>query len=505
MPTNAEIRAELENKMRIGGDTLCLGPRWWSNESLEQKVTVLCEFLSQNTSIRVLDVLNYSLQVQEMRAIAEALKVNKSIECLMLDCSMCGLEGVKAIAEALKVSKTITDISLDCLEQNTERSEKIKALAEAVKINKLIKYTNAYIDDVESTQSMLEAFEINKSITSVFRGYYFSFSTGDLAREQQVRAKIISLTEQNKLFLHTAIAQLKTKGILDADEIYTLRSHLKDEMLNPNFKYYTAEDLANYANKLQQDWDALQNYLTEKYLPKYYALKPELQLMPMAKALAKFNGFGTKVPGFLYLIGEYLEDADLASLNAAFTKPKNVLLDASAKFTDLDDSLGRDLLVFEDSATFSGANDFFRWGGKDIVYETSLAIKALDTAVDTLRLVYAPSVENLYTVVKDVNHLAGMYYGSNIYSYAIMASSVLAKAYEGKWYEVAQETALSAAYLSASFLLESNEIIAGILPAALMIYGAYHVGANAYDLYQEIFLPPNESTVVGAIDNIFEL
>jgi uncharacterized protein YacL (UPF0231 family) len=492
MPTNEEIRAELEYKVRNSGDCLRLGPGCFFNESMEQKITVLCEFLSQNTTIKILD-LSESLQVQEMKAIAEALKVNKSIECLMLDYSMCGLEGVKAIAEALKVSKTITGIysgGLGDLEKNTERSEKIKALAEVLKTNKLIKYTNVYINNEESIQPILEAFEINKSITSVFNGY---FSTGDPARAQQVRAKIMSLTEQNKLFLHTAIAQLKTKGILDADEIYTLRAHLKDEMLNPDFKYYTAEDLANCANNLRDSLNTLQNHFVEKYWE-------ELQLMPMAKALAKFNGCGTKGPGFLYKVGEYLEAADLASFIEAFPKPKNVLLDASAKFTDLDDSLGRDLLVFEDSATFSGANDFLGGGVKDIAYQANLGIKALDTAVDTLRLVYAPSVENLYTVVKDVNHLFSMCYGGNIYSYAIMASSVLAKAYEGKWYEVAQETALSA-----SFLLESNEIIAGILPAALMIYGAYHVGANAYDLYQEIFLPPNESTVVGAIYNIFEL
>jgi hypothetical protein len=512
MPTNEEIRQELRGLIiNIDNeDVLHITPEWLFSQDSEQKMQVLFESLSENIAVRKLvlmglDCFRLEKNLTAIKKIAEALKVNKSITHVDLSVNNAGIQGMSAIAEALKVNKSITHIGLS---NNKAGPQGMSAIAEALKVNKSIAYIDLSVNEagiqgmsaiaealkinksiadigldingagIQGTKAIADALKVNKSITTIGlfgnhagpqgkKAIADALTVNNFITHIKNESGVYEVVNKNLEFLDVAEEKFKANKMLDIDEIYALNLNNLSKYDNFLLAFFDKNHESPFKINITSHLNILQNHLGEHYFSPYYKLAPEFQLTPITKALAKFNGFG-----FLYKVGEYLTGDDIVSLHEAFLKVETPE-DAPENFS----------------------------GVKDIAYQANLGIKALDTAVDTLRFLHAPSFENWRTAVLDVNHLAGMYYGSNVYFYAIMASDVLDKAYEGKWYEAAQDTALSVAYLSCYSLLMSNAIIAEVLLPVYVVHSAYHLAANAYDLYQEVFVQPSgdESTFAGDI------
>ncbi len=110
----------------------------------------------------------------------------------------------------------------------------------------------------------------------------------------------------------------------------------------------------------------------------------------------------------------------------------------------------------------------------------NFVIKISDAIVDVARLAHQPTFYHLKSVVLSANHLAGMYFGTNIYSIAIIASKVLENIANAKIYDAAMEIAVGAALMS---------IPCGNIPVAygIAIYNTYHLVDNFYHLYHQLY------------------
>lgn len=62
---------------------------------------------------------------------------------------------------------------------------------------------------------------------------------------------------------------------------------------------------------------------------------------------------------------------------------------------------------------------------QSMIYKTNIGFKTVDTAINTAKVIYEPTLDNAKKVVIDTAYLYGMYNGFNGYSLAINTAELL--------------------------------------------------------------------------------
>ena len=104
---------------------------------------------NNDTTLTILNIINFGIGDKEAQALAEALKVNIILTSLDLYSNQIGPEGAKALAEALKKNITLTSLSLI---DNQIRHLGVKVLEEAFEKNPTI--TSLDLDGNEKAKAL---------------------------------------------------------------------------------------------------------------------------------------------------------------------------------------------------------------------------------------------------------------------------------------------------------------------------------------------------------------
>ncbi|MCT4635303.1 MAG: tetratricopeptide repeat protein [Rickettsiales bacterium] len=121
-----------------------------------------------------------------------------------------------------------------------------------------------------------------------------------------------------------------------------------------------------------------------------------------------------------------------------------------------------------------------------MLYKAGIVFKGLDTAVDTARLIYEPTIENVKKLAFDTSYLYGMYHGVNGYSSIVSATDILYKAYQGEYTQALKQLTTTASYMALPIIIESTgPYLSFTYGAGITLYSGYIAITNLYSFYQE--------------------
>ncbi|MCT4635268.1 MAG: NACHT domain-containing protein [Rickettsiales bacterium] len=120
-----------------------------------------------------------------------------------------------------------------------------------------------------------------------------------------------------------------------------------------------------------------------------------------------------------------------------------------------------------------------------LTYKTTIGFKIIDTAVDTARLLYEPTLDNTKKLALDTTYIYSLYSGVNGYSIYINAVDIFYKSYHGEYVQAAQQAASTAFYMALPSMLEFTEVpyIGFAYGASMAVYNGYIAITNAYSFY----------------------
>jgi hypothetical protein len=464
-----------------------------------KKIQLIFKALETNTSIKHLDLSVNSWNTETTNAIAIFLTINTSIEHLDLSANNIGLEEIELLVEALKINTSIRNLNLS---DNDIGLEEIELLVKLLNINTSINDLNLQDNPMneKAIKLLFKAFKKNTSINSIYLGDGFHFNEvinnelDSLLQTNKIITGAIIIGEynnikdgqpktltENKFFLKNAAEKLTTNAILDKDELLTLKSHAKndDNWLKKHI-FYNEKDLKNYPNTLQE----YVNKLTFKNSPQ------------IEKALHNFNPID-KAPGFLYFVAEYLGIQDIISLNQIF-HPKLYLLNKQFHSRTLKAinehanylSSHNDPINFLPQEFFlathieasnvitsyplnfenGGQNSFFNTISSSFLLPSQFSIQCAQTIVDSIEFAKSPSFENFRNLIIDANYLCGIYYGSNVYHFVVIAANAFEKALQGELIQATKDIATSAVIFSTSQFLMQYNVITNIAYGATTLF-----------------------------------
>ncbi len=110
-----------------------------------------------------------------------------------------------------------------------------------------------------------------------------------------------------------------------------------------------------------------------------------------------------------------------------------------------------------------------------IIYKSNIGFKAIDTVVDSGRLIYEPTFQNVKKVVFDSAYLYSMYQGINGVSALISGSEAMYQTYYGEYTQAFQTVATTIGYMALPSLIAYTTI-----PYLGLAYGIGMVGYTGY-------------------------
>lgn len=123
-----------------------------------------------------------------------------------------------------------------------------------------------------------------------------------------------------------------------------------------------------------------------------------------------------------------------------------------------------------------------------IIHKANIGFKTFDTAIETARLMYIPTIDNAKKVLIDTTYLYSMSSGVNGISVIINGVDVAYKTYQGEYNQALNKLATTGGYMALPSILAYT----GILPYVGFAYGAlitaytgYNAISNVYTLYKE--------------------
>jgi tetratricopeptide (TPR) repeat protein len=123
------------------------------------------------------------------------------------------------------------------------------------------------------------------------------------------------------------------------------------------------------------------------------------------------------------------------------------------------------------------------------MYKTNLALKGLDLAVDSGRLLLDPSLNNAKKVALDSAHFYSMYSGVNGYSAVVSGAEAAYQLQQGEYQKAFGIVTTTAAFTSLPYVIAYTGRVELKLGYLLCItgYTAYHAIANALSFAQELY------------------
>jgi hypothetical protein len=124
---------------------------------------------------------------------------------------------------------------------------------------------------------------------------------------------------------------------------------------------------------------------------------------------------------------------------------------------------------------------------QSVIHKANIVFKAVDTAVDSARVVYEPTFHNTKKVALDFTYLYSMYYGVNGYSSVIGAVDVLRLAYQEEYTQALKQAATTIGYMALPSMLAYTAIpyLGFAYSVGMTIYTGYSAFNNAYSFYLE--------------------
>ena len=140
------------------------------------------------------------------------------------------------------------------------------------------------------------------------------------------------------------------------------------------------------------------------------------------------------------------------------------------------------------------------------LYKTGVGLKVLDMAVDSMRLINEPTVENTKKIVFDTTYLYGMYKGVNSYSIAVSAIEASYQVHNGEYYQGLTQVATTALYMAVPTVIGYVGIpyVGFLYGVGMTVYTGYNVMFNSYSLYQKYMSEENELRSAIAYRGLFK-
>ena len=122
-----------------------------------------------------------------------------------------------------------------------------------------------------------------------------------------------------------------------------------------------------------------------------------------------------------------------------------------------------------------------------IIYKINTRVKVFDAAVDTIRLIYVPTIDNAKKIVVDTTYFYSMYSGINGFAIIINGIDVVHKLYQKDYNQAFTQALTIAGYMLVPAAISFVAIphIGFVYGATLTIYSGYSAINNAYSFYQE--------------------
>jgi hypothetical protein len=123
------------------------------------------------------------------------------------------------------------------------------------------------------------------------------------------------------------------------------------------------------------------------------------------------------------------------------------------------------------------------------LFKAAIGFKYFDTGINTLRMLYSPTIDNVKKFATDATYLYSMYVGINGAAIIINGIEVAAKLYHGENEQAITQSLTTLAYIAAPSAIAFTGIpYAGLAyGAGLTVLGGYSAITNSYSLYQEYY------------------
>jgi len=139
------------------------------------------------------------------------------------------------------------------------------------------------------------------------------------------------------------------------------------------------------------------------------------------------------------------------------------------------------------------------------VYEAVIGLRVLNSAVDSMRLVNEPTIENIKKALFDIAYLYGLYHhGVNSYYIAMSAAEALHQLCQGEHYQALKQVATTGFYMSVQYVI-NIPYVGFLYIGAITAYTGYAVIVNSYSLYQEYMSEESELKSAAAYRHVFKL